>query len=189
QFAAQFGVPASTTQAASAWLSGAGLTVTTVDGTQSYLVASGSAAQVSSAFGTALNDYTWNGHAFYANAAAPSVPSSIPVAGIVGLKDFPIFAVPRWQGQQVPGSTTASGSAGTTTPNTGLLHPRDLWSIYDQPSTNLGNGQTMAILGWGVTTPVIPDLRAYEAKNKFPAVPVTIKYFVDSSTPDTNDGG
>jgi len=189
QFAAQFGVPASTTQAASAWLTGAGLTVTTVDGTTNYLVASGTAAQVSSAFGTALNNYTWNGHAFYANSAAPSVPASIPVAGVVGLNDFAQFAVPRWQGQQAPSSTTASGSLGTTTPNTGLLHPRDLWSIYDQPSTNLGNGQTMAIFGWGVTTPVIPDLRAYEAENKFPAVPVTIRSFGDTSTPDQSGDG
>ena len=47
QFNAQFGVPAATTQAASAWLSGAGLAVTSVDGAQNYLLASGTAAQVS----------------------------------------------------------------------------------------------------------------------------------------------
>ena len=47
----------------------------------------------------------------------------------------------------------------------------------------------MAILGWGVTTGVVSDLRAFEAENKFPAVPVTIKYFGDSSTPDTSGDG
>jgi subtilase family serine protease len=189
QFNAQFSVPATTTQAAASWLSGAGLHVTTVDGTQSYLVASGTAAQVAAAFGTALNYYTWNGRTFYANAIAPSVPASIPVSGVVGLNDFARFHVPRWQGQQTPSSTVSSGSLGVTTPNTGLLHPRDLWSIYDQPSTNLGNGQTMAIFGWGVTTGVVADLRAYEAENKFPAVPVTIRSFGDTSTPDQSGDG
>ncbi|MHB8468228.1 MAG: S53 family peptidase [Gaiellaceae bacterium] len=189
QFNAQFGVPAAATAAAQAWLSGSGLSVTQVDGATNYLVASGTAAQVSAAFGTPLNDYVWNGHSFYANAFAPSVPASVPVAGIVGLNDFARFAIPDRSGATQPPVVTSSGSLGVTTPNTGLLHPRDLWSIYDQPSTNLGNGQAMAIIGWGVTTPVVPDLRAFEAENKLPAVPVSIRYFGDASTPDTNDGG
>ena len=93
QFNTQFGVPATTTQAALSWLSGAGLTVTNVDGAQNYLVASGTAAQVSAAFGTALNNYSWNGHAFYANAVAPSVPAAVAVAAVVGLNDFAQFIV------------------------------------------------------------------------------------------------
>ena len=74
QFNAQFGVPATTVSAAQTWLSGAGLTVTAVEGATNYLLASGTAAQVSAAFGTPLNRYSAGGRTFYANSAAPTLP-------------------------------------------------------------------------------------------------------------------
>src|SRR5690242_2068883 len=55
-FNSQFGVPATTTQAAQAWLQGAGLSVTAVGGATNYVLASGSAAQVEAAFGTPINN-------------------------------------------------------------------------------------------------------------------------------------
>ena len=38
-------------------------------------------------------------------------------------------------------------------------------------------------------TPVDPDLRSFEAEWSLPQVPVTVKYYGDTSTPDTSDDG
>src|SRR6266851_1348317 len=187
-FNQQFGVPAATLQATQAWLQGAGLSVTAVDGATNYVLATGTAAQVASAFSTSLNRYAVSGHSFYANALAPSVPASLGVDDVLGLNDFNKLSTPRVAASGTRATTTAAPT-GTSVPNTGLLSPKDLWSIYDQPSTNLGNGQSMAIFGWGVTDPVVPDLRSFEAEWGLPTVPVTIKHFGDTSTPDTSGDG
>jgi subtilase family serine protease len=185
-FNTQFGVPAANLQAAEAWLQGAGLTVTPIDGATDYVLATGSAAQVEAAFGTPLNTYTAAGRSFYANTVAPKVPASLGISNVFGLDNFNRLHTPRVQA--TGGTTTAAVPTSGNVPKTGLLSIRDLWSIYDAPSTNLGNGQTMAIFGWGVTDPVIPDLRSFEAEWGLPGVPITVKKYGDTSTPDTNDG-
>ena len=54
-FNSQFGVPAAKFQAAESWAQSQGLTVTPVETSTSYFMASGTAAQVASAFATPLN--------------------------------------------------------------------------------------------------------------------------------------
>jgi subtilase family serine protease len=186
-FNQQFGVPSSTISATTSWLQAGGLTVSQPEGATTYLLATGSAAQVSALFGTPLNNYTAGGRTFYANTVAPSVPASLPVSRVLGLNNVAYFTTPH---RTATGAKTFSVSAptGTNVPNTSLLSPKTLWSIYDLPSSNLGNGQTMAILGWGVTTPVVPDLRSFEGENQLPQVPITTKYYGDTSTPNTDDG-
>jgi subtilase family serine protease len=188
-FNSQFGVPAATFQATQAWLQGAGLTVTPIDGATNYVLASGTAAQVEAAFGTPINNYTASGRSFYANTTAPRVPASLGISDVLGLNNFNRLHVP----QVVPAAGTPTNTTSTvpsgSVPKTGLLSIRDLWSIYDAPSTNLGNGQTMAILGWGVTDPVVPDLRSFEAEWSLPGVPITVKKYGDASTPDTSGDG
>jgi subtilase family serine protease len=186
-FNAQFGVPAASFQAAQSWLQGNGLTVTSVEGSTDYMLASGTAAQVEGAFGTPLNTYTAAGRSFYANTVAPRVPASLGISDVLGLNNFNRLHIPR---VQASGSTTTSAAPTSgNVPKTGLLSIKDLWSIYDAPSTNLGNGQTMAIFGWGVTDPVIPDLRSFEAEWGLPGVPISVKKYGDTSTPDTSGDG
>jgi subtilase family serine protease len=187
-FNSQFGVPTSTFQAAESWLQGAGLTVTPIAGATDYVLASGSAAQVEAAFGTPLNTYTASGRSFYANTVAPTVPASLGISDVLGLNNFNRLHVPQARATGTTTNTTASVPSGNV-PKTGLLSIRDLWSIYDAPSTNLGNGQTMAIFGWGVTDPVVPDLRSFEAEWGLPGVPITVKKYGDTSTPDTSGDG
>ena len=185
-FNTQFGVPAATFQAAQTWLSSAGLQVQTIDGATNYLLAEGTAAQVSSLFATALNNYAAGGRTFYANAQAPGVPASLPVLAVLGLNNFNRFHAPHI----TPASGTPKTTIGTgsNVPQTGILTPQALWSIYDQPSSNLGNGQSMAIFGWGVTPDTVTHLRSFESEFGLPQVPVTIRYFGATDTPDTNDG-
>jgi len=186
-FNTEFGVPAANLQAAESWLQAAGLTVNPIDGATDYVLASGSALQVEAAFGTPLNTYTAAGRSFYANTAAPTVPASLGISDVLGLNNFNRLHTPR---VQATGATTTTAVPTTgTVPKTGLLSIKDLWSIYDAPSTNLGNGQSMAIFGWGVTDPVIPDLRSFEAEWGLPGVPVTVKKYGDTSTPDTSGDG
>jgi subtilase family serine protease len=187
-FNSEFGVPAATFQAAESWLQGAGMTVTPIDSSTDYVLASGSAAQVEAAFGTPLNTYTANGRSFYANTVAPTVPASLGISDVLGLNDWNKLFIPRVQATGAT-QTTASTVPSGNVPKTGLLSIKDLWSIYDAPSTNMGNGQTMAIFGWGVTDPVVPDLRSFEAEWGLPGVPITVKHFGDASTPDTSGDG
>jgi subtilase family serine protease len=186
-FNSEFGVPAANFQAAESWLQGAGLTVTPIGSSTSYVLASGSAAQVEAAFGTPLNTYTAAGRSFYANTVAPKVPAQLGVAYVFGLNNFNRLHTPR---VAATGATTTSAvPTSGNVPKTGLLSIRDLWSIYDAPATNMGNGQTMAIFGWGVTDPVVPDLRSFEAEWGLPGVPITVKKYGDPSTPDTSGDG
>jgi pseudomonalisin len=186
-FNLQFGVPAANFQAAESWAQVAGLTVTPIETATNYFLASGTAARVEAAFGTPLNTYTANGRSFYANTQAPTVPASLGISDVLGLNSWRKFQIPRVQATGTS-ATTAVPTSGKV-PKTGLLSIRDLWSIYDAPSTNLGNGQTMAIFGWGVTDPVIPDLRSFEAEWGLPGVPITVKRYGDTSTPDTSGDG
>jgi pseudomonalisin len=186
-FNAQFGVPAASFQAAESWLQGAGLSVTSIEGATDYMLASGSAAQVEAAFGTPLDNYSASGRSFYANTQAPTVPASLGISDVLGLNNWNQLFIPR---VHATGATTTSEvPTSGNVPKTGLLSIRDLWSIYDAPSTNMGNGQSMAIFGWGVTDPVIPDLRSFEAEWGLPGVPITVKRFGDTSTPDTSGDG
>jgi pseudomonalisin len=187
-FNSQFGVPAANLQAAESWLQGAGLTVTPIEGSTQYVLASGSAARVEAAFGTPINDYTANGRTFYANTLAPKVPASLGISDVFGLNDFNELSIPRVE-ETGPWTTTTQDATSGNVPKTGLLSIQDLWSIYDAPPTNMGNGQSMAIFGWGVTDGVIPDLRSFEAEWGLPGVPISVKKYGDTSTPDTSGDG
>jgi len=180
--------PASSFQAAESWAQGDGLTVTPIESATDYFLASGTATQVETAFGTPLNTYAANGRSFYANTLAPKVPASLGISDVLGLNNWRKLQIPRVEASGTPTTTTATVPSGNV-PKTGLLSIRDLWSMYDAPSTNLGNGQTMAIFGWGVTDPVIPDLRSFEAEWGLPGVPITVKRYGDTSTPDTSGDG
>ena len=74
-FNQMFGVPASTVSAASSWLTAGGLSVSQPEGATTYLLASGTSAQVSALFATPLNLYSAGSRTFFANAVAPTVPS------------------------------------------------------------------------------------------------------------------
>src|SRR5579862_9498469 len=142
-FDSMFGISAATVSAATSWLQAGGLSVTQPEGATTYLLASGTAAQVSALFGTPLNDYSAGGRTFYANTLAPTVPSSLPISRVFGLNDLAYFTTPHRTSPPAQSATVAPlPTTGTNVPNTSLLSPKTLWSIYDLPSSNLGNGQT-----------------------------------------------
>ncbi len=65
--------------------------------------------------------------------------------------------------------------------------PQDLWSLYDQPAQDEGQGVTMAVLGEGQTADVVANLRDFENAMKLPVVPVTVHDV--GAGPFTDDSG
>jgi pseudomonalisin len=91
-----------------------------------------------------------------------SITSKLGVAGILGKTG-------------VPGTLGKTGGLSASVPTIpAQLTPQDLWSIYDMPSNNVGQGQSIAIMGSGDSTTTVKDLAIFEAEHKLPKVPVTV---------------
>ena len=186
-FNAEFGVPAATQTAAQQWVSNGGLRVQPIDGATNFFLATGTAARVERLFGTPLNNYTAGGRSFYANALPPTVPAKLGVMTVTGLNNYGFFVTPHDDRTAASERTTVESPIGAAVPETGLLSPKALWSIYDLPATNLGNAQTMAIFGWGASDGVENALRSFETENELPQVPLTFNSYGDTNTPATAD--
>src|SRR5438552_200757 len=171
QYEQQFGVPAARFNAAVAWLQSGGLTVQTIPGVSEYILASGTVAQVQSLLQVSIADFHIDSGNFYANTRPPTVPASLGILGIAGLNNL--------EGPRLASKQNLAAKPSTVNPNmdTGLTAPSDLWSIYHQPAGNKGEGQQMAIFGWGTTNNTLSDLRLFEAERGLPAIPVTTNYY------------
>ncbi|HZQ29099.1 MAG TPA: protease pro-enzyme activation domain-containing protein [Acidimicrobiales bacterium] len=166
EFEQRFGVPSDRLSQVTTWLSHAGLQVQAQPNASEYVLATGTVAQVAGLLHVTFKDYRAGSLAFYANTNAPTVPSDLGVYGINGLNSL---EGPRLQDRAKPATPSP-------TANLGLSTPSALWSIYDQPGGNKGEGQQMAIFGWGTTKNTLDDLRQFEVENKLPAIPLSIRY-------------
>jgi len=166
EVADRFGVPAARYRAVESWLLGGGLTITHVDAARTYVQASGTVAQLDRLFATTLRTYRSKGVDFVANDRRPAVPPGLGVVSVVGLNTLQRFSVPARL-------RPAPGIGGLYTDS---YTPQALWALYDQPSDNLGQGQTMAVIGAGSSDSVIGDLRRFEDLNHLPHVPVSVRH-------------
>jgi subtilase family serine protease len=169
EYAARFGVSTATVARVTQWLRSGGLTIETTPQSGAYLTATGSIGQLERLFATTIGRYRIGSVAFEANDRAPSVPASLPIAAVVGLDTLHRFYLP--QTTQHPSSKKSVGAASGFS---GVLQPRDLWGLYDQPSTDLGQGQTIGIFGVGESDSTITNLRLFEQHEHFPKVPVRV---------------
>jgi subtilase family serine protease len=186
-YEAQFGVPSDRFNSAVSWLGASGLQVQTIPGTSEYVLASGTVSQVEGLLGIQIKDFISNGRAFYANVNAPTVPSSLQVVGITGLNNVEGPHL-NTQVRSAPGTAVSRPATLSPSANMGLTTPSALWSIYNQPGNNKGEGQRMAIFGWGTTNNTANDLQAFEHEYGLPAVPLTISYY-GTETAITDSGG
>jgi pseudomonalisin len=190
QFQAKFDAPAANVATVRNFVTRDGLQVYNTGGLGDLTLASGTAAQVERTFGVALHDYAASdGTHFYANVNAPLVPAGVGVVGVLGLQNLVQLKDPK--AKPGPGNPGTPEPQGQCLPGadacTGLLGPTDLWSVYEQPSTDLGNGQSIGIIGEGQTADVISALRRFEATRNLPVVPVQV-YWTDPA-PKTDDSG
>jgi pseudomonalisin len=162
QFAARFGVPAATRQAVRSWLTGGGLEIAGVSAAGDLYDVSGTVAQIDSLLHLTLERYSASGARFWANAVAPSVPASLPIANIAGLNSLQRFSTPAQD-------TCVGGTClGTTT-------PQDLRTAYDAGGLT-GTGQGVAMFGEGDSAGPIADLRRFESENGLPQLPVSVEH-------------
>lgn len=164
-WAQRFAVPEATYRQVAGALTAGGLRVGYLAPTRSYLLLDGSAAAVERTFHVALDTFrTASGTPFYANTTGPTVPAG--VTAVLDLQDLVQF--------QAADRAYAAGQGGCigTAVCVGALTARDLWSVYDQPASNLGQGQRMAIIGAGSLAQPVADLRIFERLYHLPQVPV-----------------
>ena len=188
QFDSRFGVPPSTYDSVVSWLRSGGLTITQTTGAGDWVAATGTVAQLDRLFETRIGTYSLKGVSFVANETAPSVPAGRSILTVVGLNTLQRFATPK-----APAAPSRSVPAAGAPSVPGCLpacdyDPADLWSMYDLPSANTGQGQSIAVFGEGATTGTISDLRTFEDHNHLPVVPVTVKNIGPGPFSDTSGG-
>lgn len=192
QYAAAFGVPADREAAIVDYLKAGGFTVATPSLSGTYLMATATVAQVESLFHVHYGSFFVNNAThfipFVANEDPPQVPSGLGIAAISGLDTLRQFyrftqktgaLTPTQQAAAV--ATARAQATGAALPAANVpvvanatIQPRDLWGVYNQPSTDLGDGQISGIFGEGTTDPTITQLRLFEATQGFPKVPVNV---------------
>jgi pseudomonalisin len=181
QFEARFDAPAANLGAVRAFATRFGMHLYNPVGLGDVTLVSGTADQAERTFGVTLHRFrdTDTGRTFFANTNAPSVPANVGVAGVLGLQNYVTMQRPpgiaKGQGQCVNGVCT------------GLLGPTALWSVYHQPSTDLGQGESIGIIGEGRTDDVVKALRRFEKTRGLPNVPVQV-YWTDPGA-KTDDAG
>ncbi|TMK50243.1 MAG: hypothetical protein E6G59_10210 [Actinobacteria bacterium] len=168
EYAARFGVAPDTVARATSWLRAGGLRIETVTGSGTYVTASGTIAQLDRLFAITIGRYQIGNVTFIANNRAPSVPVSLPISAVVGLDTVHQFHLPA----KTHPAATKSGTAASGF--SGVLQPRDLWSLYDMPSSDLGQGQTVGVFGVGESDSTIANLRLFEMREHLRKVPVRL---------------
>ena len=180
EFTARFGAPATTIEDVQSFATAKGLSVVNADSTGDLVVLTGTAAQAEKTFSVSLHNFRdASGRDFFANTGAVSVPSSLGIEAVLGLENWhQMHLAPLGAGDGM--HTDQQGECG---PNPvaaciGLLGPQDLWAAYNAPANNLGQGQTVGIIGEGETADVIAALRRFETSRGLPSVPVQVVHAV-----------
>lgn len=179
EFGRRFGVSSNDLARVTGWLQAHGMQVEEVPASRRTLVFTGSAAQVQSAFHTAIQSYAVRGEMHFANAADPQVPLALApvVEGVVSMHDF------RSAAQSVSPSYTAANGAH-------FLSPQDWDVIYDVGPLYRqgldGTGQSIAVLGR--VNVALADVRAFRSNSGLPPNdPQIILNGPDPGFPDCSD--
>ena len=183
QFADRFGVAESDMQKTADWLAAQGLNVVERPSSRSYIVFSGTAAQIRSAFGTEIHNYAVSGEQHYANAGMPTLPVGLAtvVLGFRGMNDFR----PRPRGVRMAPRFTSSISGNH------FMAPDDFATIYGlKPLYDKGidgTGQTIAVVGQ--TDIVASDIQTFRSVSGLPALNLQTVLVPGSTDPGllTND--
>jgi subtilase family serine protease len=150
QFAAEFAPTADQQQRVIDYLRSEGFTVINVSSNGLLIDANATVAQVEAAFGVTINNYKIGPRTFYANANAPTIPSSLSSLIIsIGGMDNSVKLRPLYQLAPSQSATSkGTGQARALQPLAGY-GPTDLLGAYDGASLHqggvTGNGQTVAV--------------------------------------------
>jgi subtilase family serine protease len=127
----------------SSWLSSQGLTVGYVPTNRAYVSATGSAAQVETAFATQLDEYQVRGTEVRAPSTDPSLPTSLStvVEGVVGLDESARLVTPTHDGGRddnasstggLRSATAAPATSPTASPSVGFRNAKPCSQYWSQ---------------------------------------------------------
>ena len=169
----RFGLSQNDVQKISAWLKSQGLTVVSVARGRNWVVFSGTAAQVESAFRTEIHRYSVNGEMHFAAANMPSIPAVLSriTTGIRGLDDFrPRPMNVRKAVFQAQRPHPDYFDSNYQIPD--FLAPGDIATIYDINALHIagidGSGQKIVIVG--ETDVYLDDLNAFRTGFGLPLI-------------------
>ena len=171
QFGERFGVSNHDLGQVLNWLEAEGFQIEPVAAARRTIVFSGTAAQVETAFHTAIHIYDVNGERHYANATDPRIPAALAavVSGVASLHDF--RSSPQHTGARALPPTTEYTSGGTN-----YMAPADFATIYDvaalYSSSTDGTGQSIAVLGR--SNILMPDVTKFRSMFGLSAVNPTV---------------
>jgi hypothetical protein len=151
QYGQQFGVADADAAQVQQWLQSQGLTVHEISQSRRFIVFSGNAAQVESAFSTEIHTYTYQGKSFISNSTDIQIPAALRpvVRGVVRLHSN----VKTTPAVVLGGKVHFTKSKGNFKFDDGTnnMAPADFAKIYNvQPLYDAGidgAGQTIAIVG------------------------------------------
>ena len=163
EFGVRFGVSQNDLAGIVSWLEGSGFQVETAPANRRWLVFSGTAGQVESAFHTEIHAFLVNRKVHQANIGDPQIPSALAsvVGGVVSLHDF--VAKPQHAGARSTPEFTTGGAH--------YLSPSDFATIYDvAPLYGAGTaGTSQAIAVIGRSNLAMQDIRTFRATFGLPA--------------------
>jgi uncharacterized protein (TIGR03437 family) len=177
QFADRFGLSQSDLAKASTWLRSQGFRIDSTARGRTWIVFSGTAGQLQSAFHLHMRRFRLNGRIHYGNADQPIIPAELSglVAGFRGLNDFPLHTPPQ---------PLYNG------PNAHFLVPDDIAVIYDTAaSLNSGiNGSGIKIGIPGGSAIATSDIAAFRAKYNLSATLPQVILVPGTTDPGTVSG-
>ena len=186
QVRARFGPTTAAETRVRQWLGAAGLVVGDVPPNALYVPATGTTAQVSRAFSTAIADYTYRGRHLHAATSTPSAPAAVAadVAGVSGLDS----TVSRKHPNHAPTASTCRGAAAPAAGTGGGAGP-----AVAPPSPGFRNAPPCSKY-WAQKLDTVDP--AYNgAPNPMPYVPCGLvpsqlraAYGIDHAVGDGNDG-
>ncbi|HTV59462.1 MAG TPA: Ig-like domain repeat protein [Verrucomicrobiae bacterium] len=153
QFGQEFGPTDSDLSTIQSWLASEGFQDVRVSNGRTYIEFSGSAAQVQSAFHTAIHHYVVNGVDHWANATDPKIPAALApaVAGVATLHNFFKRSQLFYSGQRVPIERASNGKPEFNLGGgTHALGPGDFAVIYGvnplYQANVTGAGRTISVV-------------------------------------------
>jgi len=178
QFNATYAPSTTSAAAVENYLTQSGFTNVAVEPNRLFVTATGSAAVVEAAFNTSLGLFSQNGKTVFVNTKAAQVPASLSgiVLSVLGLNNVQMAVHPTNH------ITPCDVSSPTCLRFT--YDPATYWKTYDVGAVPAASSATIAIMAEGNVSQAVTDLRAFEAGNQLPVVPVKIMQ-VGLASPDT----
>jgi subtilase family serine protease len=186
QFTAAFNATNAQASAVASYLAQSGFRNVSIEPNNLFVSGYGTAAAAQTAFNTQLEAFQQNGKTVFVNVTPAMVPSAIggTALAVVGLNNIPMNTFVRHSRH-----ATRPHQQGRVRPNdappcifvqNGLCVVNSYTAsgfqiAYDAVGAPTGGGTLVAVFAEGNVAQVLPDLRAYEAFNRLPQVPYTVR--------------